>query len=166
FPGSGIAVNLSGASLADDSLQTFIINELDRHGVQPERICFELTEAATMQNLSHARRLVEGLRERGCRFSLDDFGSGLSSFGYLKHLPIDYVKIDASFVREMVNDSVDAALVAAINELVHTLGVRSIAEGVDRHDTLERLRALGVDYVQGYAVDFPRPLEQILRSAA
>ena len=158
FPDAGIAINLSGISISDDTLLDFLRRQFAETGVPPKKVCFELTETATVGNLSHATQFMSELKENGCRFALDDFGSGVSSFSYLKNLPVDFVKIDGAFVSSMDEDSIDHAMVEAINRVSHIMGIKSIVEGVDSAAVLELARVMGVDFVQGYAVDFPRPL--------
>lgn len=157
------SINLSGASMADPLLVDFVRQELRTHRVAPELVCFEITETAAIGNINIAVQLMNGLRELGCRFALDDFGAGMSSFTYLKRLPVDYVKIDGAFVKDMNNDAVDFAMVEAIHKIAHRLGLRTVAEFVQNDATIELLRQLGVDYVQGYGVEKPRPLDDQTR---
>ena len=153
------SINLSGSSLTDENLLRYIQGKLIEYGVQPRLICFEITETATIANMNRALRLISELRARGCRFALDDFGTGLASFAYLKNLPVDFLKIDGTFIRDVVGDPVNTAIVKAINEIGHALGIRTIAEYVEGSETLQALRNLGVDYGQGYGIARPRPLE-------
>jgi diguanylate cyclase (GGDEF)-like protein/PAS domain S-box-containing protein len=155
------AVNLSGDSLNDDSFPAFVREQFTGSGVPAERICFEITETAAIQNINHVTQVINEIRKRGSRFALDDFGIGLSSFDYLKTLPVDYVKIDGRFVRDMVENAVDHAMVSAINEVGHVMGIETIAEFAHNEAILERLKALGVDYAQGYAIGVPIPLASI-----
>ena len=155
------SVNLSGNSINDPELPGFIIAQLERHRVDPSRICFEITETAVISQLSAAIALIERLRDMGCSFALDDFGSGLSSFGYLKALPVDYLKIDGSFVRDMLNDPIDRAMVEAINRLGHIMGKKTIAEFVESEALVGALQALGVDQAQGYALGRPKPASEL-----
>jgi EAL domain-containing protein (putative c-di-GMP-specific phosphodiesterase class I) len=127
-------------------------------GVPPERLCFEITETAAVANLARAKRFISVLKARGACFVLDDFGSGLSSFAYLKNLRVDYLKIDGEFVRNMVGDSVQRAIVESIHQVGHVMGIRTIAEGVEDRAALEALCAIGVDYAQGYWIAAPEPL--------
>ena len=159
--GFGLSINLSGNSLSDDGLLTFVRSELARHAISPERVCFEITETAAITHLELATDIIRELRRIGCQFALDDFGSGLSSFSYLKQLPVDYLKIDGSFVLEMINSDVDAAMVSAINEVGHAMGIATVAESVEDATTLDRLRGIGVDLVQGYHIERPFPLDQL-----
>ncbi len=153
-----LAVNVSGQSLSDAGFLDFVLDRLYGSGVPASSLCFEITETAAISDLRRALAFITALREHGCRFSLDEFGSGLSSFGYLKTLPVDYVKIDGRFVRELVHDRVDEAMVESIQRLGHVLGVETIAEWVEDAATLDRLAAMNGDYVQGYHLGLPRPM--------
>jgi diguanylate cyclase (GGDEF)-like protein len=152
-------INLSGSSLTDEHLLQYILGKLVEYSVSPRLVCFEITETATIANMNRALRLISELRARGCRFALDDFGTGLASFAYLKHLPVDFLKIDGTFVKDIVRDPVNLAIVKATNEIGHSLGLETIAEYVEDIETLEALRALGVDYGQGFGIARPKPLE-------
>ena len=152
------SINLSGNSLNDEGLLHWVVKQFKKFKVAPDRICFEITETAAIRNLNQAKQLINALRAEGCRFALDDFGSGLSSFAYIKYLPVDYLKIDGSFVADMEQDSTASAVVAAINEMGHVLGIQTVAEHVENTTTLETMRAIGVDYVQGFALGEPLPL--------
>jgi diguanylate cyclase (GGDEF)-like protein len=154
------AVNLSGQSLCDDHFLTSVVGLLDDARIDPGRICFEITETAAIANLSRATRFINVLKGMGCRFALDDFGSGLSSFSHLKHLPVDFLKIDGAFVRDMAGDPVDAAMVEAINRIGHVMGIRTIAESVENDTTLAALRRLGVNFAQGSAIARPEPFDE------
>jgi len=156
--GGLVAVNLSGQTLGDPAACEAVVGMLAASGVAPQRLCFEVTETATIANLDGAQHFLSQLKELGCRVALDDFGSGLSSYAYLKRLPVDYVKIDAMFVRDIVRDSIDYALVRSINEIAHVLGKRTIAEGVEGAAERRLLAAIGVDFVQGYGIAAPQPL--------
>jgi diguanylate cyclase (GGDEF)-like protein/PAS domain S-box-containing protein len=151
------AINLSGQSLNDLKLYDYIIKLLNETGVKPERICFEITESAVIANMQIARQFVDGLRKIGCRFALDDFGSGLSTFDYLKQLNVDYVKLDGSLVRDVATSRVSQAMVHAVNYVAHVMGMKSIAEFVESEDIMAALRKLSVDYAQGYAIGKPQP---------
>jgi diguanylate cyclase (GGDEF)-like protein/PAS domain S-box-containing protein len=151
-------INLSGASLSDDGLAEFVSAELAMSRVPADSVCFEITETAAIANLGQAMDFINGLKALGCRFALDDFGSGLSSFVYLKNLKVDFIKIDGSFVKDMVADPMDHAMVQSINNIGHVLGIQTIAEFVESEAIVERLRELGVDYAQGYAIARPGPL--------
>ncbi len=161
---SGVSINLSGSSLNDDKLLEFIETLFEDYAVPPEKICFELTETAAVANLTKTADLVRYLQRFGCTFSIDDFGTGFSSYEYLKQLPVDYVKIDGSFVKEIERSHSDLAMVKSINEIAHVLGRKTIAEYVETSGIRERLAELGVDYVQGYGVELPRTLGELLAS--
>jgi len=156
-----LLVNLSGLSFIDDDFNDFIIEQIDRHGVDPTRIAFEITETAAVDNFDRARDFIARVRELGCQLALDDFGSGFSTFAYLKRLPIDFLKIDGSLVGGMADDEVDREMVRAINSIGHTVGARTIAEFVEDDRTLSMLREMGVDYAQGYGLRVPAPLEEL-----
>lgn len=158
-----LAINLSGSSLADREFLHFIENALAEAEVDPAALVFEITETAAIANLLEARHLISELKKLGCRFALDDFGSGLSSFAYLKNLPVDILKIDGVFVRNIVDDPMDEAMVKSINEIGHVMGMVTVAEFVESDATIEKLRAIGVDFAQGYAIAEPAPLQQQLR---
>jgi diguanylate cyclase (GGDEF)-like protein/PAS domain S-box-containing protein len=152
------SVNLSGTSLGDEGLHDYIIEQFVEHDIAPEQICFEITETAVIANLLKAQAFMAGLKALGCRFSLDDFGSGLSSFAYLKALPVDFLKIDGIFIRDIATNAINRALVKAINEVGHVMGISTVAEYVEDEPTLAVVRELGLDYAQGYAVGLLRPL--------
>lgn len=152
------SVNLSGQSLGNADFLRYVTELFDLNRVPGDRICFEVTETAAIARLEAANHFINSLKARGCRFALDDFGSGLSSFGYLKTLPVDYLKIDGRFVRHMVTDPVDRAMVEAIQRIGSVMGLRTIGEWVEDNATLESLRSVGVDYGQGIALGEPRPL--------
>lgn len=149
------SINLSGASLSDEKLLTFIRACMKKYRVAPQRLCFEITESAVITHLASARYLIDQLREDGCRFYLDDFGSGMSSFGYLKSLPIDVIKLDGMFISNMVEDSRDQAIVRAIHDVAQALKLETIAEYVESAEIMTCLRDIGVDYAQGFAVGRP-----------
>ncbi len=151
-------INLSGQSLNDGQFLDFVTDELKASGVSAHRIGFEITETTAIQNVAKATHFITSLKSLGCRFSLDDFGSGVSSFAYLKNLPVDYLKIDGSFVVDMAGDRINTAMVESINQIGHLMGIKTIAESVENDHTLVALRNLGVDYVQGYHLGRPRPL--------
>jgi diguanylate cyclase (GGDEF)-like protein/PAS domain S-box-containing protein len=151
-------INISGTSLSDANFLAYIRAQFDHHEVPPSVICFEITETAAIANLTTASRFMNELKALGCSFSLDDFGSGLSSFAYLKSLPVDYLKIDGRFVRDMLTDPVDCTMVSAINEVGQSMGLRTIAEYAESEAIVQELRRLAVDYAQGYGVSKPRPL--------
>jgi diguanylate cyclase (GGDEF)-like protein/PAS domain S-box-containing protein len=161
---STCCINLSGQSLSDERFLDFLVDEIHNSGVPPELLCFEITETAVIANLCNASRLISKMREMGCRFALDDFGVGLSSFGYLKNLPVDYLKLDGCFVKNMIKDNIDYAMVKAINHIGHTMNIKTIAEFVEDQETLAAIREVGVDYAQGYAIARPAPIEIALFS--
>ncbi len=158
-----IAINLSGNSLTDNTLLDFVIEQVNKNGVSPDRICFEITETAAISNLTQATRLINELKSSGYSVALDDFGSGLSSFNYLKQFPIDYLKIDGSFMRGVVDGPIDQAMVESINHIGHVMGIQTIAEWVENDAILDRLKSIRVDYAQGYAIGRPIPLTDILK---
>jgi EAL domain-containing protein (putative c-di-GMP-specific phosphodiesterase class I) len=133
-----------------------VIDQLGRSGLDPTKICFEITETAAIASFSQANRFIGALKDQGCKFALDDFGSGLSSFGYLKHFPVDFLKIDGTFVKEILHDPIDREMVRSINEIGHLTGKQTIAEFAENADIVNMLRTLGVDYAQGYGVSQPQ----------
>jgi EAL domain-containing protein (putative c-di-GMP-specific phosphodiesterase class I) len=155
-------INLSGQSLGDKSLLAAITGAIKRWDLEPRLLMFEITETAAVANLVEARTFIAELRGLGCRFALDDFGSGLSSFAYLKNLNIDCLKIDGMFVRDALADPVDQAIVRSSNEVGHLLGLTTVAEFVETDEVLQRIRSIGVDYAQGYGIASPMPLDEVL----
>ncbi|MEJ6483686.1 EAL domain-containing protein [Nostoc punctiforme UO1] len=155
------AINLSGSSINDDRFIDFLHEQFTLHPISPQHICFEITETVAIANLLKARQFIQKLQRMGCRFALDDFGAGMSSFAYLKSLPIDYLKIDGSFIRNIVENPVDNAIVTAITRISSVMGIQTIAEFVENDAILERIKALGIDYAQGYGIAVPRPLGKI-----
>jgi diguanylate cyclase (GGDEF)-like protein/PAS domain S-box-containing protein len=153
-----VAINISGQTLGDVQFLEFVVECLDTTGVAPSQVCFEITESAVIANLDHARRFVGVLHGMGCQFALDDFGSGVGSFSNLKNLPLDYLKIDGSFMRNLGRDSVNQAMVTAMIELARTLNFKVIAEQVEDTAAVDAARRMGVDYLQGYAIGRPQPL--------
>lgn len=156
--GTVVAVNLSGQSLSDEDFLGYVVDRMRSSRIAPSSLCFEITETAAISDFSKALTFIMHLKELGCRFSLDDFGSGLSSFGYLKNLPVDYLKIDGRFVKEIVNSRVDETMVEAIQRLGHVMGLQTIAEWVEDAQTLDKLTSMKVDYVQGFHMAPPRPM--------
>ena len=156
-----VAINLSGQSITDSIFLSYVKEQFNIYQVPFSMICFEITETTAISNMSKAGFFIEALRNEGCRFALDDFGSGMSSFGYLKHLPVDYLKIDGEFVRDIINDEVDRAMVKSINEIGQLMGKYTVAEYVENEEILTLLKSIGVDYAQGYAIDKPSPLKII-----
>mgnify|MGYP001818682072 CR=1 FL=1 len=150
-----LAINLSGTSLSEDRFLDFVKAELEAQKLPKGAICFEITETAAISNLSRVVHFMRALKELGCKFSLDDFGSGLSSFTYLKNLPVDYLKIDGHFISNVAEDTVDESMVKAIHEVGSAMGIETIAERVETREVLEKLGALGVEFAQGYYIARP-----------
>ena len=157
------AINISGLSLGDEDFLAFVKAQFNKCGIPPEKICFEITETVAIANLTDATIFIQSLKELGCRFALDDFGSGLSSFAYLKSLPVDYLKIDGIFVKDILDDPMDFAMVKSINEIGQVMGKQTIAEFVENEAILEKLQEIGVDYAQGYGIGRPEPLEKLVK---
>lgn len=153
----GLSINLAAQSFAHGNLGGFITDCLVEYAIDPRAVVFEITEAAALNNLEGARQLIAELKPFGCRFALDDFGIGFSSFAHLKHLDVDLIKIDGSFVRELLNDPVDLAVISAITNIAHSIGKVAIAEHVDRPEILRALHACGVDQAQGFYIGKPQP---------
>jgi diguanylate cyclase (GGDEF)-like protein len=154
-------INLSAQTLSDDDFLEFVVDVLDHTGVAPDRICFEVRESAVVNQLDQAQRFIAVLHGIGCRFALDNFGSGIGSFANLKNLSLDFVKIDGTYTRNLETDSVNREMVAAMVKLARTLDFQVVAEQVEDQTAFETLRSLGVDFVQGYAVEKPRPLQAV-----
>jgi len=152
-------INLSGSSLSDGELYGYIRNLVDKYSILPERVCFEITETSAIANLNHTIRFIEQSRKDGFEFALDDFGSGMSSFSYLKALPVDYLKVDGGFVRNLLDDPIDLSIVDACNRIGHAAGLKTIAEFVENDAIKERLTELGLDYAQGFGIAKPKPLD-------
>lgn len=152
------AINLSGASLNDDKFLMFLEETLRHAAVAGELLCFEITETVAVTSFGRVREMMQAFKQFGCRFALDDFGSGMSSFSYLKNLPVDYLKIDGSLVRNIVTDAADFAMVEAFSHVGEALGIETVAEFVETETTLQCLREIGVDYAQGYVIHKPEPL--------
>jgi diguanylate cyclase (GGDEF)-like protein/PAS domain S-box-containing protein len=150
------SINLSGQSLGDDKFLPFVIDQFQMSGIDATKICFEITETAAIASYSQANRFINALKELGCKFALDDFGTGLSSFGYLKHFPVDYLKIDGSFVKEILHDPIDREMVRSINEIGHLTGKQTIAEFAENEEIITMLRGMGIDYAQGFGVSEPK----------
>lgn len=157
-----ISVNLSGQSLGNEEFHEFVLDELTRAPIYPSSLCFEITETAAIGNLASALRFMDRLRQFGCRFALDDFGSGLSSFGYLKTLRVGFLKIDGTFVRDLLEDPLDLAMVQSVQRVAEVLGIETIGEWAESTAIVDKLRAIGVDHAQGYAVGQPRPFDEVL----
>ncbi|BDX18023.1 MULTISPECIES: ammonium transporter [Halopseudomonas] len=155
------SINLSAASIGEESFLDFVLAAIERHGVPAQLICFEITETSAIANLNKAIVFMQRLKDIGCQFALDDFGSGLSSFAYLKSLPVDFLKIDGVFVKDIVADPIARAMVASINTIGHEMGLQTVAEFVETEAILDQLRELGVDYAQGYFLGHPQPLSEL-----
>jgi EAL domain-containing protein (putative c-di-GMP-specific phosphodiesterase class I) len=153
------AINLSGQTLSEEGFLEYVIEQIKLHNVDTRRICFEITETSVIANLNKARQFMHALRDIGCRFSLDDFGSGLSSFAYLKNLEVDFLKIDGMFVKAIVNNKIDRAMVESINKVGHVMGLHTIAEFAENDEIISMLKEMGVDYAQGYGVAEPELFE-------
>ena len=153
------AINLSGQSLSQDGFLDYVINQIKLHKVNAKQLCFEITETAVITNLNKARQFIQALRAIGCKFSLDDFGSGLSSFAYLKNLSVDIIKIDGLFVKAIENNTIDRAMVESINNIGHVMGLQTIAEFAENDAIINMLKEIGVDYAQGYGVAMPALFE-------
>jgi EAL domain-containing protein (putative c-di-GMP-specific phosphodiesterase class I) len=151
-------INLSGISLNDETMADFIQECFGRYAVPHEAITFEVTETAAIANIQNAKAFIERFRSLGCRFALDDFGCGLSSFAYLQNLPVDYLKIDGSFVMDIDRNDINRAIVDGINKIGHVMGIKTVCECVENEAVARTLGRIGVDYVQGYHVGRPQPL--------
>jgi diguanylate cyclase (GGDEF)-like protein len=158
-----ISINLSGESLGSDTFLPYVKTQFQQCRIDPQNICFEITETAAIADLSNATRIIDSLKSLGCRFSLDDFGSGLSSFAYLKTLPVDFLKIDGMFVKDIATDPIDFAMVKSISEIGHVMGMQMIAEFVENKEILDKLASIHVDYAQGYGIKRPAPLNEIIQ---
>lgn len=158
------AINLSGQSICDKNFLNYVIDQLNTSNISARSVCFEITETAAISNFLHAEKFLHELKEMGCKFSLDDFGSGLSSFGYLKRLDIDYLKIDGSFVKNMLEDEKDYTIVKSINQIGKEMGIKTIAEFVENDELHQALIELDVDYAQGYGIARPEPISTLIDS--
>jgi diguanylate cyclase (GGDEF)-like protein/PAS domain S-box-containing protein len=163
---SSCAINLSGATFGDNDFIDYVRRQFEIHQVPPGMICFEITETSAITNLSSAKQFIQALQRLGCRFSLDDFGTGMASFSYLKHLPVDIIKIDGGFVTEMLNSKIDRAMIEMIVHIAKVMGKSTVAEFVESNEVLQALREIGVDYAQGYAIGKPSPFESAYPLAA
>jgi EAL domain-containing protein (putative c-di-GMP-specific phosphodiesterase class I) len=153
-----LAINISGQTLGDPLFLEFVVECLDQTGVAPEQVCFEIAESAVIGNLEHARRFVGVLHGLGCKFTIDDFGSGVGALSSLKNLPLDYLKLDGSFIRNLAGDSVSQTMVTAMIALARKLNFKIIAEQVEDSAALDAARKIGVDYVQGFVIARPAKL--------
>jgi EAL domain-containing protein (putative c-di-GMP-specific phosphodiesterase class I) len=161
--GYTLSINLSGTSLNDDRFLEFLINELQTYDLSPGAVCFEITETAAIYNLANVVHFMREFRARGCLFSLDDFGSGLSSFMYLKNLPVDYLKIDGSFIQNVTTDPIDRSMVEAITQIGRAMGLKTVAERVESAEVLRCLADIGVEYAQGFYIAKPESIEALSR---
>jgi EAL domain-containing protein (putative c-di-GMP-specific phosphodiesterase class I) len=155
------SINLSGHSLGDETCLRHIESQLKEFAIPPEKICFEITETEAISNLAKAQSFIRKLKNYGCNFALDDFGSGFSSYAYLKNLPVDFLKIDGMFVKDIHSDPANYAMVESINHIGHVMGRKTIAEFVENQDTLQTLNKLGIDYMQGYGIAKPSALSNL-----
>ena len=155
------AINVSGHTLNDDGFVDFVVEQLETLKVPPSLVCFEITETTAINNLKSAVTFMKELHKIGCRFALDDFGSGVSSFAYLRSLPVDILKIDGQFVRDMATDEVDAGMVTAIHQIAQVMKKETVAEFVETEAVLNRLKRVGVNFAQGYGIGRPAPLETL-----
>ena len=159
-----VSINLSAVTLRDPSITEYIRDEIGANGIPPEKVCFEITETSTIEDLPAATQLMRELRRMRCRFALDDFGAGMSSFSYLKELPVNFLKIDGCFISDIATDPYDRAMVEAIHQMARVIGIDTVAEAVTSGDVLARLRAIGIGFGQGHWFGFPRPIEDLLGS--
>jgi EAL domain-containing protein (putative c-di-GMP-specific phosphodiesterase class I) len=160
------AINLSGQSLQDDSFLEFVIEQISNSKLPPSALCFELTETATIGNLTRAQKFIQTLQDKGCQFALDDFGTGVSSLAYLKDLSVNYLKIDGSFVRDALANMRSESMIKAIAQIAKVMSMETIAEYVETDNLRARMVDLGVDYGQGFAMGRARPLESLLEDLA
>lgn len=161
-PEQEFSINLSGKSFLDPKFMDFLLEILDEIAIDPKHICFELTESAAVGKFSDAIKFISSFRDKGYRFSLDDFGSGMCSLKYLRNLPVDYLKIDGSFVKEIVSDPISRSIVASVNTIAQAMGMLTVAEYVENSEILGILKELGVNYAQGYLIAKPTPLDNLL----
>ena len=150
-----VSINISGQSLCDEEFLKYSVSTIADSKIDPHRICLEITETSAVGNLASALKFIEALKDLGCRFALDDFGSGMSSFGYLKNLPVDYLKLDGIFIKNIIDDPVDRMMVKSIHHVAQAMGLKTIAEFVENEDIIDVVTELGINYVQGYGVDVP-----------
>lgn len=163
-PSPVFAVNLHGQTLDDPNFLPFVLDEIRSTGIKPSMLCFEITERMAISNLELAKKFITTLKELGCSFSLDDFGTGVSSFGYLKELPVDYLKIDGSFIKDILTDEVGRAMVQSVSQIGQLMDVQVIAEYVENNEIIRMLRGFGVDFGQGYGISKPRPIEEFVET--
>jgi diguanylate cyclase (GGDEF)-like protein len=156
-----LSINLSGSSITNDSFMDYMFEQISEFGVGTSKLCFEITETGAISNLVKAADFVRAFKNIGCKFSIDDFGTGLASHNYLRELPVDYVKIDGTFIKEIDKNRTDYAMTRSINDLAHFLGQKTIAESVENTQIIEKLTEIGVDYLQGWGVGKPKLLQDI-----
>ena len=156
-----LAINLSGNSVTDDAFMEFLFEAISEYGVGTGKICFEITETGTIDNMVKATDFVNEFKNIGCKFSIDDFGTGLASHSYLRDLPVDYVKIDGTFIKNIHENPKDFAMAKSINDLAHFLGQETIAEFAENDEVIAKIREIGVDYIQGWGVGRPAPLADL-----
>ena len=161
-----LAINLSGTSVTDDAFMDYLLEQISEFGVGTSKLCFEITETGTISNLVKAADFVRIFRNIGCKFSIDDFGTGLASHNYLRELPVDYVKIDGTFITNIHNNRNDFAMAKSINDLAHFLGQETIAESVENEEIIEQLNIIGVDYLQGWGIGRPKLLTEVASELA
>jgi EAL domain-containing protein (putative c-di-GMP-specific phosphodiesterase class I) len=152
-------INLSGASIADEDFKFFLLNAFEKYHIPHGLICFEITETMAIIKMTEAIKFMDEFKRLGCTFALDDFGTGFSSYGYLKNLPVDYVKIDGNFIRDILTDPIDLAMVTSIRDIAEAMSIKTVAEFVENKDVMVQLGKMGVDYAQGYAVAEPDRLD-------
>lgn len=156
------SINLSGQSLSDNDLADFVQQRLENYHIDGDKICFEITETSVIHNLGSAQAFIKQMQSLGCSFSLDDFGTGMSSFSYLKNLPVNHLKIDGAFIKDLADDTIDLAMTRSINDIGHVMGMKTVAEFVESKEILQLLKQLGVDYAQGFHIAKPAPLNELL----
>jgi EAL domain-containing protein (putative c-di-GMP-specific phosphodiesterase class I) len=154
------AVNLSGQALGDENFLDFAVDKIQKTNVIPSQICFEITESVALADMKHVMRFISTLKALGCQFSLDGFGSGLTSFGYLKNIPLDYLKIDGRLIKNIALDPIDQSMVESIQRIGQLMGLKTIAEWAENAETYNMLETMGVDYVQGFWLAKPKPINQ------
>lgn len=154
-----LAINVSGMSLSEDRFRSFVIDELEAQNLAQGAICFEITETAAISDFAGVSRFLQELKKRGCLITQDNFGAGMSSYGYLKHFPIDYLKIDGSFTRDILHDPIAREMVLSINEIGHMTGKQTIAGSADNDEMITMLRGMGIDYAQGNCIAPPASVQ-------
>jgi diguanylate cyclase (GGDEF)-like protein len=157
-----LSINLSGQSITDKFMAGFIKQQFKEFEIKEDTVCFEITETAAMNDLYRARQFIDEIKLLGCKFSLDDFGSGHASYAHLKNLPVNFLKIDGMFVKDITHDPIDFAIVKSVNEVGQVLGMQTIAEFVENDEIVEKLSEIGVNFLQGYAISRPAPLDELL----